>query len=120
MKPKSKKSAASKKPTTISIHGEGVDIDASFTDQKDGKKKRNHASFSDLLFLIVEGFSRQVSQAGAGTAAPGPTASPTHDFDAVQRVIEIGDPMIMRAMIELAGQRLDQQGEPRTGPSVVQ
>jgi hypothetical protein len=89
-----KKQAKSRKPLTISIHGEGIDIDA---------KISNRNEFGDVASAIAE---RLATRLNGGS--PGPTVAPVHDFDRVKIVIEHGDPVVLQAIIDLAAAKLEQ------------
>ncbi len=89
--------------TTISIHGDGFDIDAEFA-PPDGKGKGEVGqSIADLITMLAA----RVGPIPSPTVAPEP---PRHDFDVVQAVIADGNPEILRAIIDLASAKLEQAG----------
>ena len=91
-KPKTKTKA--RKPLTISIHGDGIDIDAKI-DVKPGAPN---------LDTVI----RSLAERMAGQAGPSPTTGP-HDFDIVQSVIKHGDTVVLQAIIDLAKGELEQR-----------
>lgn len=78
MKTKSKKSKASKqkarKPFTISVHGEGLDIDASFAGGADDDGDE-HSAFGDSMTLLVDAVVRRLN-GSPPAAAQGVSATP--------------------------------------------
>lgn len=77
------------KPLTVSIHGKGVDIEARFTDSRLGD-------------VIADAVRRTTT----GPIAP-PAASREHDFDIVRRVIQLAEPKVLQAIVDLAKHELE-------------
>jgi hypothetical protein len=100
--PKKQPKSKSRKPLTISIHGDGIDIDAKISSPSD-------------LADITDSFASQLV-ARLRDGSPGPTVAPehtstpkySHDFDIVKNVIEHGDPGVLQAIIDLALHKLEQ------------
>lgn len=74
---------------TISIHGEGLAIDA----------KIARSRFSEVIATLAD----RVSQASTPPSVPG---SPDHDFDVVRRVIEHADVAVLEAIMTLTRDEL--------------
>jgi hypothetical protein len=92
--PKKQIKSKSRKPLSISIHGEGIDIDA---------KINNRNEFVAVTSAIADRLATHLH-----SGSPGPTVAPVHDFDRVKIVIEHGDPVVLQAIIDLAAAKLEQ------------
>lgn len=97
---KNKKKTSVPKSTTISIHGEGVDIDAEFASAaRNSKTGAVGQSLADFITMLAA----RVAPTAPAAAVPPP---PELDFHAVKRVIEHGDPTVLQAIITLARDKL--------------
>lgn len=73
-----------RKPLKVSIHGEGIDIEAKISNQEQ-----------------LRSLANEISEAMTGTimqVAASKVPSPEHDFDVIKRVVKIGDLKILEAI----------------------
>ena len=94
MTKKTKKAAKTQKPLTISIHGNGIDIDAKFADSELG----------DVIAKVIK-------QTTTPPVVMPPTEAPhpQHDFDVVQRVIKHADTPVLQSILTLVNSALEQR-----------
>lgn len=101
----SKKPIKSKtrKPLTISIHGDGIDIDAKF--DSTGKPDKSNGQLDTVIRQLIESFTVKVT--------PSPLveqpAAQGHDFDVVKSVIDHGSAEVLQAIVDLANAQLEQR-----------
>jgi hypothetical protein len=101
----SKKPIKSKtrKPLTISIHGDGIDIDAKF--DSTGKPDKSNGQLDTVIRQLIESFTVKVM--------PPPLveqpAAQGHDFDVVKSVIDHGSAEVLQAIVDLANAQLEQR-----------
>lgn len=86
-----KRSVKTQKPLTVSIHGDGVDIEAKFGNSRLGD-------------VIADAVRRTTTGPIVASSSP---ANHEHDFDAVRRVIKHADPKVLQAIIDLATHELE-------------
>jgi hypothetical protein len=76
---------------TVSIHGKGVDIEARFSDSR-------------LSDVIADAVRRTTT---GPIAPPSAAAIGEHDFDIVRRVIQLAEPKVLQAIVDLAKHELE-------------
>lgn len=100
-----KKTKTPRKATTISIHGNGFDIDATIGNPAElGAFVETLAD--RLTGRLMGGF---VSGDGVVPPVPGPTIAPEHHFDIVKSVIDHGEVTVLEAIVRLANHELEKR-----------
>jgi hypothetical protein len=114
-KTKSKTKSKSTKtpgPLKISIHGDDLDIEASFSNDRlspllADTLRHYRAGFADAMKPVDE---RPADPPGAtSTESTGEAPKSEHDFDVVRRVIGHADAAVLQAILDLAKSELDQR-----------
>ena len=88
----SHKKSKKRKPLQIWIRGEGLRVEATFTDVH-------------LSQMLADALDHVAHTGKASTELP----KEPHDFDVVQRVIAHADPAVLQAIVDLARHELDKR-----------
>ena len=95
------KRAKTTKPLTISIHGEGVDIDATFDGTKGG------SNLTDIIASLAKQVMATRAPSEGTDGATAPIVGPADALDLMKNIIDDCDPETLSVIDQLVVDRLD-------------